>query len=402
MAEGYRRENARLGWLVRDGHPQGSSGHGDAVSNDALGSAARQAFSVGEALDWRSYDPYDILLSPYLGRAFDGPRLLARALLQLGKLTGQRARRWPRVPEHEEAKALADFLQAAVLLAQSGESWAAEYVPTLSQRLRAQGTATSGGRGWGNNFPWVSRFDRIGIGEPNIYTTTAACRALLDAYELEERAEALGAAIEGARFMLDDLGFLQQGGRLWLRYAARSTGRIVNVQASSASLFARLFRHHREPSVLEAADRAAEAVVASQHADGSWTYSEDPRGAFVDGFHTGFTLQGLQEYVESRGHDAVSGAAAAIDTGFSYFKNHLMTPKGLPRGFADDHVSLDGQNVAQCIQTLLVCGEDSDVSTAVRLWELGFSGLQLDEPGARSLRWAVGPFVLSTAYLLRS
>jgi hypothetical protein len=373
-----------------------------APTRQALVRVARQAFDVGEALDWKSYDPYDILLSPLASLVRDRSPLLARILLQLGRRSGWRARRLLRIPPHEEPKALADFVQAAVMLGRSGERWASTHLPTLSDRLQQHATITSAGYGWGLQFPWISRFGGIGAGEPNIYTTTVACRAFLDEYELERRATSLEAAIGGVRFILDGLGSLTHGGRLWLRYTASSTSPIINVQASSASLFARVFEYYGEDVVLEAADRAAEVVVASQRTDGSWTYSDDARGAFVDGFHSGFTLQGLHEYVERREARAVPGAVAAIEAGLAYFKQHLLTPDGLPRGFADGRVSLDGQNLAQCIQTLLVCGDDGDAGTAARIWERGLTGLQLEESARPALRWDVGPFVLCTAFLLRA
>jgi hypothetical protein len=373
-----------------------------ATTRPALIRVARQAFDVGEALDWKSYDPYDILLSPLATLVRDRSPLLARILLQLGRRSGPRARRLLRIPPHEEPKALADFVQAAVMLARSGEEWASPYVRTLSERLLEQAAITSAGYGWGLQFPWVSRFGSIAAGEPNIYTTTAACRAFLDEYELERRPASLETAIGGMRFILDGLGSLTHGGRPWLRYTARWASPIVNVQASSASLFARVFEYYSEDVVLEAADRAAEAVVTSQRPDGSWAYSADGRGAFVDGFHSGFTLQGLHEYVARRDERAVPGTVAAIEAGLAYFKEHLLTPDGLPRGFTDGRVSLDGQNLAQSIQTLLVCGDDADAATATRIWQVGLPGLQLERSARPALRWSVGPFVLSTAFLLQA
>jgi hypothetical protein len=375
---------------------------GDAIVRDRLVAVARQAFNVGEALSWRSYDPYDILLSPLLGVVFNRSPLLSRLLLQVGRRSGRHVRPWLGIPRHEEPKALADFLQAATILARSGEQWASEYLAPLSIRLLRHAAVTDAGRGWGNQFPWVSRFDGIATGEPNVYTTTAVCRALLDSYELDGRAESLESAIGGAQFILNGLGYLRHRGRKWLRYTAGSTSPIVNVQASSASFFARLSEYHDEAAILEAADCAAAVVLASQRKDGSWTYSDDGRGVFVDGFHTGFILVGLQEYAAMRKERAVSDVASAIEAGFAYFKEHLLTTEGLPRGFAGGRVSLDGQNLAQCIQTLLMCGGDGDAATASALWELGLARVSLKESTCPPLRWSVGPFLVSTTLLLRS
>jgi polysaccharide biosynthesis protein VpsJ len=372
------------------------------MPREVLVCAARRRFELAEALDWKSYDPYDILLSPSTRLLREWSPLASRILIQLGRRSGSRLRRILSVPPHEEPKAVADFLQAAALLARNGEGWAADYAPALSTRLVTQAVRSQAGHGWGIQFPWVSRFGCIAAGEPNIYTTTFACQALLDDYELEQRPSSLHAAIGGVRFLLRDLGSLTHRGRTWLRYTATSTSPIINVQASSASLFSRIADHCHDEGLLEAADRAADAVVASQGADGSWTYSDDGRGAFVDGFHSGFTLQGLQEYAARRKEQMVPGTARAIKIGFAYFREHLLTPNGLPRGFADGRVSLNGQNLAQAIQTLLVCGDAADRLAAARIWRLGIQLRPLDEGGFPALRWSIGPSVLATAFLVRA
>jgi hypothetical protein len=374
----------------------------DGMPRGRLVAAARRAFEVGKALDWKSHDPYDILLSPAARFLPEWSPLAARIFLQLGRRSGSRLRRLLRVPLHEEPKALADFVQAAAMLARSGEEWTAVYAHELSTRLQRRAASSSTGCGWGIQFPWVSRFGRIAAGEPNIYTTTAVCQALLDDYELEGRRASLDVAIAGVQFILSDLGSLNHRGRTWLRYTASSASPIINVQASSASLFARMFEYWDNEYLLQAADRAAETVVASQGADGSWTYSDDARGEFVDGFHSGFTLQGLHEYVTRRKERAVPGTLPAIELGFAYFKEHLLTRDGLPRGFADGRVSLDGQNLAQSIQTLLVCGDDPDARTASRIWKLGVDRRQFEEASFPALRWSIGPSVLATAFLVQA
>jgi polysaccharide biosynthesis protein VpsJ len=363
---------------------------------------ARQAFELGERLEWKSYDPYDILLSPSSRLVRQRSPLAARVLMQVGRRSGSRLRRVLRIPRHEEPKALADFVQAAAVLARGGEGWATVYARDLSSRLQQRAVSGSAGRGWGNQFPSVSRFGSLSAGEPNTYTTMSVCHALLDDYDLEQRPASLEAAVEGVRFILNGLDSLNHAGRKWLRYAASLTGPIINIQASSAGLFMRMVEYRGDERLVEAADRAAEAVVASQRTDGSWTYSADERGAFVDGFHSGFTLQGLQEYRACRKEHVVPGTVRALELGFSYFKEHLLTPDGRPRGFADGRVSLDGQNVAQAIQTLLVCGDAADAEMAARTWRLGIQRRQLSGPRFPALRWSIGPSVLATAFLLRA
>jgi hypothetical protein len=368
-------------------------------SRPLLVETARGLFELGAALDWRSYDPYDLLLAPRAAPLPAHAPLAARALVQLGKRTGVRFRRLLRVPPHEEPKALADFLQAAAQLRRAGEGWTTEYAEVLSARLHATATRTPVGCGWGIQFPWVSRFGAMTAGEPNIYTTTVACHALLADHDTSARQLSFETALGGTRFILDGLGAFEHNGRPWLRYAAGSSSPIVNVQASSAGLFARVHRLRPDERLVEAADRAAEVVVSAQRPDGSWPYSDDDQGAFVDGFHTGFTLEGLADYVRERRAQSIAGAVAAVERGFSYFKLHLLTADGLPRGFADGRASADGQTVAQAIQTLVSCGGQDELDTAMYIWCSTRKGRLLERPFP-ALRWTVGPFAAATASLV--
>lgn len=373
---------------------------GFVVSRERLVAAVQRDFSVAARVEWRSHDPYDVLLSPFVRRLPQVSPLAARLVVQVGKRSGTGLRRLLRVSPHEEPKALADFLRAACTLGRLGEAWAAEYVDELSPRLRQLAVTTRTGHGWGLGFPWVSRYLAAAAGQPNIYTTTGACQALLDDYELTGREESLQAAVLGTRFILRELGSFTHEGNSWLRYSAKADSPIVNIQALASSLLARVGVVEQDDELLTAADRAAEAVIATQRADGSWTYSVDGRGDFVDGFHTGFTLEGLVEYGALRGRDASGALDTAVATGLAYFKEHLLTADDRPRSFADGAASRDGQTLAQAIQTLVVCGGRSDVAAATRIWRLR------DEQGQRArflaLRWDVAPLALATAYLVRA
>lgn len=370
----------------------------DGVSRERLIAALVRDFSFGETVEWRSHDPWDLLLSPFARRLPQISPFAARLVLQTGRRSGVGLRRVLRVPLHEESKTLADFLQAAVRLGRDGEAWATEHVAGLAARLRNRAIASKTGNGWGNAFPYASRYVAVPADEPNIYTTTAACQALLDDYELSGREESLEAALLGVRFILRELGSFTYEGRSWLRYFLRTDSPIVNVQASAASLLARAGGIQPDDELLDAADGAAQTVVATQREDGSWTYSVDGQGNFVDGFHTGFTLQGLVEYAERRSAGEAVAVDSAVESGFAYFKEHLLTADGRPRGFADAAETRDGQALAQAIQTLVVCERDANLATANTIWLLADD--QLQHARFPALRWNVAPFALATAYLM--
>jgi hypothetical protein len=364
---------------------------------DALASTLRESFANGAELGWMSHDPFDLLLSPALDGAVRWP-LFARLAVQVGKRTGARTRRLLRVPVHEEAKTLSDHLQAAVLLVGAGQRWPFGYLAPLSRRLRDRAVVSDRGLGWGLEFPYASRFANAAARTPNLYVTTEAGHALLSLHELTGDPAAVRAARAGCRFVVQGLGTFVHGRHVWLRYWPGRDDPIVNVQASAAALLARAGACFDEVRLLELADSLALTVLFSQRTDGSWPYSVDDRAPFVDGFHTGFVLEGLRGYGRARGDAASSRVSDATAAGFGFFKRHLVTADGRPRAVADGPQSSDGQTVAQCVQTLVTCAEGpDDLRTAVRVWEWG---LAAEQPRFPALRWTEGPRALAASHLL--
>ncbi len=235
--------------------------------------------------------------------------------------------------------------------------------------------------------------------------TTAVAEALLDAATVSDEPGIAECAQAGMRFVVEELGAFTHRGHRWLRYWPNNDARIVNVQASTAGLLARVESQLGDSQFGPLADDLVDTVLAAQRADGSWLYSDDPTGSFIDGFHTGFTLQGLTEYARWRCDGSRTAPVAdALRLGLRYFHERLMTPEGLPRGMSDGPVSLDTQNVGQCIQTHVVCARDArDLTAAVRLWSAtaeadSTHGSALDT----ALRWSQGPRVLATSHLLKA
>jgi hypothetical protein len=368
--------------------------------SDELREAAHHAFELGEGVDWRSHDPFDLLLSPY-ARLLTRSPLAARMWIQVGRRTGRRTRRVLGVPEHREAKALADFVSAAVILSRRDDGSYLDTAERLAGLLEESSVESYTGRGWGLSFDYVSRFGRIDANTPNAYTTISAAEALLD-WGDRTGVGPVSAAVTGARaFLLGDLRGLAYNDALWFRYTSRGAAPIVNIQASAAAFFARLAWSYGDTEAEAIAHAAAETTIAAQRPDGSWPYSVDGRAEFVDGFHTGFTLQGLHGYLSHAGARAVSGTDETIAHGFDYFLAHLMTADGLPRGFADGAVTMDAPNAAQCVQTLLSCGGESQIDRALDVWRAAVSRhLSPRREELLSLRWNLAPAVLATTIAL--
>lgn len=367
-----------------------------------LSSKAQDWFLLAEGLNWESFDPYDILLSPHLRFLQSISPLLARVSTQVGKHSGALIRRLISVQPHEEAKTLSDFLLAAVLFSECHQHWAKQYLSGLPKRLIAKSITTNHGVGWGLEFPYTNRFINVPARTPNIYQTINAIQSFTKLYKITNNQKYLDFALQGCSFIVNDLGTFKRNGMIWFSYWPGSENLIVNVQSTAAATFSFIGILVNEPKYLELADYIMETVINTQRENGSWNYSADGKANFVDGFHTGFILQGLVDYVAQGSVGNYSNAIKAIREGFFYFKQHLVSKSGLPLDIADGHESIDGQNFAQCVQTFAKCNQSSvDIDIGYQLWQKMIKIPSLNRNNFHELRWSYGPAVLATAYLFQ-
>lgn len=381
-----------------------------------LSSKIAEWLQLAEQLNWQSYDPMDFLLSPYFKDVQRISSFAARVLVQSGMRSGSRIRRILKIPPHEEAKTLSDYLSAAVILMKADQPGAEYYVRLLTEKLQCKAIPSplASRCGWGLEFPYSTRFVNAATRTPNIYQTTNALHSFLDCYDVTGDETFLRTLMKGVRFINEDLGCYLTGGYLWFRYFASGSYPVINIQASLASLYARIGKILNSWQYLDLADRLAYTVISVQQPDGSWPYSYGSKAKFIDGFHTGFILQGLKEYSCQRGSQAQTDTYLPLKKGFDFYIHHLLLPGGLPRYYADGPFKPDGQNIAQCIQVLVTCSDAPEhYDLAWQVWWNMFNYLNLGQPGGRpekessnlfsrryiQLRWTVAPVVLATAHL---
>ena len=106
-----------------------------------------------------------------------------------------------------------------------------------------------------------------------------------------------------------------------------------------------------EPAWIAGALACARFTVARQAADGSWPYSEEGRDRWVDGFHTGFVLEGLSRVAQATGDDDLRNA---LQRGTRFYVAQLFGPRGEPKYYPQRHYPLDALSAAQGVETLHV------------------------------------------------
>ncbi len=370
------------------------------------------------ARDYASWDPYDGLTSPWLQR-FTGPRLAARVAMQVVKRSPVNLRPLLRIERRVLTKSLSDLLSASLLLSRLDEDPAAlERGRNFARALRARALDAATGYSWGMDLPYASRFVRAGVHTPNLFQTVNAAVAFVDLYEVTGDDEDLRPAVQAVEWMQHDLGRVESNAeqQFW-RYYPDQDAVVYNVNAQAAVLLCRVAGITGRDDLATQARRTLDAVLAAQNADGSWFYARGGRGRWVDGFHSGYVLEALNEYTR---RSPYAEAERALERGMEFFRARLLEPNGLPRYTSAGTYPIDAQNCAQAIQLLArMAQRDAAWGTwarrayaqsarALLVWRGSGDGARAyfrmqrgrwmsnDLP---AIRWSVAPMLLALAHL---
>lgn len=304
----------------------------------------------GAERDWRGRDPYDAL-NGSRARLLGGTALGRRLVIQLAKRSPLDLSRPLGIPPGENANSIAHVLSAYARMPDDLGIDAARRTDWCIDRLEALRAPGYEEPCWGYHFDVETRYFFYSKATPNTIATAFAGHALLDAAERRGSARAAGlAAGVGEFFMRRIEATPDPGGGAFLGYFPGDRTPIHNASLLAASVLARLAARGADAGHAERARAALRYALANQRDDGSWPYSEGPgeHGDWVDNFHTGYVLDALLRCGEALGEAA---ALAAWDRGLALFATRLVDPDGAPRCTLERRFPIDGQSVAQSIET---------------------------------------------------
>ena len=135
----------------------------------------------------------------------------------------------------------------------------------------------------------------------------------------------------------------------WVRYYPGQTSPILNVNATAAHFFLRINQTFKKEKIkYTEIQKITNLLKKFQNFDGSWYYSIDEKGKWIDGFHTGFILDSLLYIAKNDKIDVGN----TIYKGISYYINNMFSKEGIPKYYNDSMYPIEAQNCAQAIQTL--------------------------------------------------
>jgi hypothetical protein len=311
--------------------------------------AVRALEAWGAARSWVGTDPYDGLNAtrfvPWLRRGTLPPRLITQAVkhspVNLRPLLGIA----PGLSSVTLAHIIAAYARNGFLPAEEARRKLIDSVGRLDS-MRCEGFDEPC---WGYHFDVQTRVFAYSRGTPNTIATAFAGLALLDANEHAGDTRALELAVGAGEFFVRHVPATAAGRGAFFGYLAGDRTPIHNANMLVCALLGRLGARVGRADLLAAAAAGAQYTVAHQRSDGSWPYGEQPRLAWVDGFHTGYVLECLIACLDVGA--AAPEALSALERGLAYYGRALFRPDGAPRYTPRSPYPIDAQCVAQAIQT---------------------------------------------------
>lgn len=361
----------------------------------------------GEERDWRGWDPYDALNSPFAPLLTLGTRAGRRSLTQVVKLSPVNLRPLLRIPCERNAKAIGLVASGyARIFAARGDPGAQAEAQRWLRWLVDQSTADVG-LGWGYNFDVQTRFFAYDRGTPNVIATSFVGHALLDGLELLGEEEWGEQATRVCEFLTARL-LGEIGGRPHFRYLAAERELVHNANALGCSVLARTGALTGRDELIVPAHDALPTTLDAQRPDGSWGYAESDGHGWVDNFHTGYVLEAL-----ALSEQAGQAVRPALERGIDYWERNLFLPDGTPKYYDDRVLPIDTHNHAQSIETWLAVAawRDGALESAercaaqlVRDWlepdgHIGFQRRRLWTNRVPFVRWTTGPAFRALARL---
>ena len=320
-----------------------------------------------ERSEWKAYDAFDGLSSPYAPFVHRGHPLLKQVWQQAVRRFPVNLRPWLRIEPRMSTKAMGFFAQGYLRMHQAqGNPEHLDHARACLQWLIEHPGAGHRGYGWGNHFDYQSRGGNIPPGTPTIVWTGLIAHAFLDAYEALGERRYAEIARGACDFVLDELGWMEQDDGVCLRYYPGADIVIHNANMIGASLLARASALAPNDRYREIAERALRFTLRHQRNDGAWYYGVGPRWAWIDSFHTGYVLEALHTFCRYTGDGTYEDS---LRRGYAFFVETFFEADGTPRYYDTKTRPIDIQCASQGIQTLVTlrASHPRSLETALRV-----------------------------------
>ena len=382
-----------------------------------LDETIRKCLTLVERAGFESFDPFDALTSPLVYRITRKASIAQRLAIQINRRSPVNFRPILGIRQKRHPMALSHMVRAYVLLSQfNRNALYHKHINDLLDCLQTMAIGRTEQVGWGLDYPYATRFARVDANTPNLFTTVNVANSFLEAAALFGKHEWIKTATHAAGFIIEQLGFVEEGDSIWFRYYPGQNIPVFNVTALMAAFLTRLSSLTHQTFYDSIISRACLFLAKWQNQDGSWFYARERNGEWIDGFHTAYVLQSLRSVYSLR---PTSSIQDSLNRGLVFYKAHLLNADGLPKYYSSSTYPIDSQNCAQALETLTELSIDYpeclDLASKAFITSRKFLFRDRGDEGyfilsrgrvltnrLYSLRWAQAPMIVAMLSLRRA
>jgi hypothetical protein len=308
-----------------------------------------------EEQEFKGYDPYDALNSPFLKAMSLNQKLMRILFIQSLKKFPVNLRPILGIRKGHNPKGIGLLLWGYAKL--NAIEQKSEYVETLNNLIKLlEETRSSAYSGycWGYNFDWQSRAFYLPKYTPTIVNTSFIGHALLDCHLYTKNEQALAMAISTKDFIINELNRKKDGPFFCFSYSPLDKTYVHNANLLGASLLIRLYESTGDKRLEETALASLGYSLKHQRSDGSWPYAETNYQAWIDSFHTGFSLQSILYFLQGGFGDRYRDA---FEKGLRFYEERFFLEDGTPKYYHDRLYPTDIHSAAQAVVVFSRLGE---------------------------------------------
>lgn len=204
---------------------------------------------------------------------------------------------------------------------------------------------------WGYNFGWQAKLlFYFPPYTPTVVATNFCATALMEAYEVTGNKKYLDIALTSAEFVRQDLNRTEHEGGFLFSYSKLPLNReVLNASLLGSRLLSFAYKYTGNEEYKELAEKSVAACCKLQEPDGSWIYGLAKGQSWVDGFHTGYNLDGVIAYEENTGDTKYH---EYIEKGLKYYLENFFDEDGTPKYYDNQTYPIDIHCPGQLIVTL--------------------------------------------------
>jgi len=322
------------------------------ITDQKLYQTIENLYGYMRAEEYRGYDPYDTLLSPWLKLPLLRSRIVRFGAQQVCKRIPISLRGPLLIKKGLNPVTIGLSIQAYAYMQASDPGKSSFYTSEISKlQDMLVSVASKGYSGicWGYDFDWEARYTRIDAYVPTSVATGIITNALFEHYLITGDKRSLDLCIDAIPFIRNDLNKQESNGTFCYSYSPVDTQYVLNASTKAARLLAQVYSINGDENLKREAKMSIQFVVDQQKEDGSWPYAVNDARSWSDNYHTGYVLDCLDSYMIHTGDESFRDV---FDRGLRFYIDHFFEEDGAPRFYHNKTHPIDSTAAAQSLLTL--------------------------------------------------